>query len=461
VWSILWLNDPQREGSNAVAAVDIEERVRLAIGASIRQARESRKTPRGRVWSQAKLAHMLNQASGFRFVTTANYVSKWERGDRKPGYEWGPVIERVLGLDLAAIETAERAVLGVPDDPPVAGDAESVVLPKLASDDVNRRKLLELGALTVLESTRRELTRVVGDAERADLGEWEAVADEYGHSYLVTPPEILIRQLASDLPAVRALIDAGPGRLWTGYCRVASQLAVIAARTWSSLDEYQKAWRWWRTARVLADASGDQAARVMCRGEEVVMGLYEHRPVSILLNVAAEAVEIGGDTPTRGAVGLWAGIAQAHATVGRTVEAVQALDHLERLTEALPSSVTDAADSVHGWPEYRTRHTQSYVYTQLGDTSAAGVAQDKALALYPDSLPVSRAQVELHRARCLVLDRDPRGGLARAIDVLTALPDGFRQDAVVLSVARKVLDAVPPAVRSHREARALSDALQC
>lgn len=191
------------------------------------------------------------------------------------------------------------------------------------------------------------------------------------------------------------------------------------------------------------------------------MGLYEQRPISVLLDVAAEAVEIGGDIPTRGAVGLWAGIAQAHATIGRTAEAVGALDRLERLTEALPSSVTDAANSVYGWPEYRTRHTQSYVYTQLGNASAASVAQDKALALYPDSLPVSRAQVELHRARCLVLDRDPRGGLARATEVLTALPDGFGQDAVVLSVARKVLDAVPRAARSHSEARALSDALQC
>ncbi|WP_051580563.1 helix-turn-helix domain-containing protein [Pseudonocardia acaciae] len=436
-----------------MAAVDIEERVRQAIGAHIKQARERHKTPRGRVWSQAKLAYVLSQASGY--TTTANYVSKWERGDRKPGYEWGPVIERVLGLDLVAIETAERAALDVPDDPP------PVVVPELGSDDVNRRHMLGLGALTVLESTRRDLARVVEGSERADLDEWEAVAAEYGHSYLVTPPEILIRQLAADLPAVRALIDIGPGRLWAGYCRVASQLAVITARTWSSLDEYQKAWRWWRTARVLADASGDQAARVMCRGEEVVMGLYEHRPISVLLDVAAEAVEIGGDTATRGAVGLWAGIAQANATIGRTGDAVHALERLERLTEALPSSVTDASDSVHGWPEYRTRHAQSYVHTQLGDTAAAGVAQDQALALYRDSLPASRAQVELHRARCLVLDRDPRGGLARAAEVLAALPDGFRNDAVVLSVARKVLDAVPLAMRTHGEALALSEALRC
>lgn len=71
--------------------------VRPSIGLQIKQARKQRQ------WSQAKLAHMLNRATGFRFTTTAKYVSKWERGERKPGYEWRPVIERVLGLDSARI----------------------------------------------------------------------------------------------------------------------------------------------------------------------------------------------------------------------------------------------------------------------------------------------------------------------------------------------------------------------
>jgi transcriptional regulator with XRE-family HTH domain len=434
---------------------------RSTIGPLLRELR------RGTGRSQAQQADVLAQLSGR--PVTRNEVSRWESQARLPTPHWQRHIAESFDIKITELALAVaasriqrrggRVEVSVESDP--ASGHHDVKPCATGSDEVNRRQLLELGAVTALESARRGLTQVVQETERADLEEWEAVSAEYAHSYLVTPPEILIRQLSGDMPIVHNLIGACPDRLRAGYCRVASQLAVITARTWSSLDEYRQAWRWWRTARVLADASGDLAARMMCRGEEVVMGLYEHRPMSILLDLAAEAVEIGGGTSTRGTVGLWAGIAQANATTGRAVDAVRALNQLERLTEALPSSVTDAADSIYGWPEYRTRHTQSYVYTELGDTRAAGAAQDRALALYPDTLPVSRAQVELHRARCMVLDHDPRGGLAYATEVLTSLPEGFRRDAMVLSVGRKVLNAVPPTARTGTEACVLLDVLQC
>jgi hypothetical protein len=55
------------------------------------------------------LVDALNQSSGL--ITTSKYLSKWEAGDRKPGYVWGPVIEHVLGLDLHRIEAQARATL--------------------------------------------------------------------------------------------------------------------------------------------------------------------------------------------------------------------------------------------------------------------------------------------------------------------------------------------------------------
>jgi hypothetical protein len=61
----------------------------------------------------------------------------------------------------------------------------------------------------------------------------------------------------------------------------------------------------------------------------------------------------------------------------------------------------------------------------------------------------------------MVLDHDPRGGLAYATEVLTSLPEGFRRDAMVLSVGRKVLNAVPPTARTGTEACVLLDVLQC
>jgi hypothetical protein len=82
-------------------AEHIEVRVRKVIGAKIREARKARG------WSRARLVDALNQSSGL--ITTSKYLSKWEAGDRKPGYVWGPVIEHVLGLDLHTIELDTRA----------------------------------------------------------------------------------------------------------------------------------------------------------------------------------------------------------------------------------------------------------------------------------------------------------------------------------------------------------------
>ncbi|WP_169747950.1 helix-turn-helix domain-containing protein [Pseudonocardia acaciae] len=83
---------------------ETEAKVRPVVGLQIKQARQQRQ------WSQAKLAHMLNRATGFRSTITAKYVSKWERGERNPGYEWGRVIERVLDLDLAARQTTTEEI---------------------------------------------------------------------------------------------------------------------------------------------------------------------------------------------------------------------------------------------------------------------------------------------------------------------------------------------------------------
>jgi len=58
------------------------------------------------------------------------------------------------------------------------------------------------------------------------------------------------------------------------------------------------------------------------------------------------------------------------------------------------------------------RHTESYVYTHLGDHAAAEAACDRALGLYPTAMRREAAQVELHRALRLVSD-DPVGGAER------------------------------------------------
>jgi tetratricopeptide (TPR) repeat protein len=200
---------------------------------------------------------------------------------------------------------------------------------------------------------------------------------------------------------------------------------------WASVGETRHARRWWRTARQAADASGDAQTRVWVRGWEVANGLYEQRPMSVILERASESTTIAVRMVCAGAAGLYAGTAQTLAAAGRADEAVAALRRVAELTDQLPACVVADEDSMFGWPEVRLRHTESYVYTALGDTMQAYTAQKRALELYPASLARERAAMLLHRATCMVHEGDVGGGLDYAAQVLEDLPAEHRTELVL------------------------------
>lgn len=227
---------------------------------------------------------------------------------------------------------------------------------------------------------------------------------------------------------------------------------------WASAGEMRHARRWWRTARQAADRSTDLATQAWVRGWEVTDGLYERRPVPQILDRAAEATAVAGEFACAGTAGLYAGIAQTLAAAGRREEAIAALARVADITDRLPAAVVADEESMFGWPEVRLRHTESYVYTALGDTVRAYAAQDQALALYPDALARERAAMLLHRATCMIRDGDVAGGLAYAGTVLDDLPAEQHTD-LVYAVARAAVAAVPDADRSRRDAQELSGRL--
>ena len=80
--------------------------------------------------------------------------------------------------------------------------------------------------------------------------------------------------------------------------------------------------------------------------------------------------------------------------------------------------------------------------------AADDAAFDRALALYPNTRVISRAQVELHRALALVLAGDVKAGVTHASTTLAAVPPG-QLGQLVLTVADDVLTAVPQPVRAN------------
>lgn len=324
---------------------------------------------------------------------------------------------------------------------------------------MNRRQVLvDLGMLGLaaplagVEAVRQGLAAAfAGDEHAVDVDEWDEIAHEYARAFFDTSTDRLLRDLTADLSVLQLRLEGTDDTMKRSLARIGGQLAAISAVAWASAGEARQARRWWRTARQLADRSGDTEARAWVRGWEVTNGLYEQRSVSAILDQAAEAISIAGPVACAGTAGLYAGLAQTLAVAGRADEALAALEQVADVTDQLPAQVVAAEDSMFGWPEVRLRHTESYVYTWLGDTSRAYAAQESALRIYPESLAHGRAAMLLHRAACLIRDGDVGGGLAYAGHVLDSLPAEHHTE-LLYAIGRAAARFVPMQERSRPEA---------
>lgn len=154
---------------------------------------------------------------------------------------------------------------------------------------------------------------------------------------------------------------------------------------------------------------------------------------------------------------MLSGRAQALAAAGRAAEATAALRALSDITDRLPAAVVADAESMLGWPEVRLRYTESFVHTSIENVPAAMAAQDQALELYPPDLARERAQLQLHRASCLILSGHIGDGLRYATEVLDELPVD-QHNALLYEVGRRVVAVVPREER-RREVEELQDRL--
>jgi tetratricopeptide (TPR) repeat protein len=398
-------------------------------------------------------------------------VANVEIGRQKCSQDFWRRCDEVLAADgalLAAYETvdahARQQHQQVAAAAAASRDTLAAAIPEREGETVHRRRLLiDLslvglsGPLAVTERVRHGLAAFAGADTQPDVAEWEAISVEYARSFYRTPVDRLLRDLTADL-SVLAQHAAEPSEHRRDLARTGAQLAAIAAMAWASAGEVRHAQRWWRTARQLADRSADTRTRMWVRGWEVANGLYEQRPIPVILELAAASTAIGGAVGCAGTAGMYAGLAQTLAVAGRADEAIAALRQATATTEMLPSSVVADEDSMFGWPEVRLRHTASFVHTWLGQTRRAYAAQDEALRLYPENLARERAALRFHRSACLIHDGNISGGVGYAGEVLDRLPPQHHTE-LVYAMGRAALRAVPPAERERRDVVALSNRL--
>ena len=387
----------------------------------------------------------LRQASGISLRSLAelvafdySYLAQVERGARPGSVKLAQRCDEALGTGgrLVAIFRASRGRRSDRAETP----------PRRAV--LQAMTVLAGGAgspLAVLEATRQGLAAALGDVP--DAAEWEAIAATYTREYFTVAPAELLPELSADLLVLQRVLGARDGKAAADLARTAGQLGVVQAMTLAGLGQLRAARRWWQTARSAADLSGDTQTRVWVRSWEAVNGLYERRPLPSVLALIDEALAIS-TRPSAGVAGALAGRAQAYALLGDTEQSKAALRKLAATNERMPAAVVADDQSMSGWPEYRMRHTESYVHSHLGETATAYDAQDRADLLYPPELAREHAQVELHRARCLVLDGHIGDGLGHALRTLVELPEQFHNQSVY-EIGGHVLSAVPPSERGR------------
>jgi hypothetical protein len=319
-------------------------------------------------------------------------------------------------------------------DPPESREEKHIVERR---QFVNTLSGLALAAtpLVRLEALRQGLGHAIG----VDRDQWNRIANDYAHDLYSTPHAALCEQLSVDIWILERLLASFPDD--RDLERAAAILSMVLAITLTFAGQTWTARRWWRTAREAADKSGDLSVRVMTRSQEAVKGLYDGRPLSHVLSLLDETMALAGQYVCSGLAGALAGRAQALAISGRHREAADAVRHVEEITARMPRAAL-ADESLFGWPEHRLRHTESFVYTEIGDIGRAMNAQERALRVYPDTHATNRAMVQMHRASCFIRDRHVSDGVRYASEVLDALPVE-KHDQLLYEVARRAIATVP------------------
>jgi hypothetical protein len=358
------------------------------------------------------------------------YLGQIERGERRCSIDFAEILDQALGAGGALIDAWEgdmrrRQVLGAAAALPVAGAVLGAASPAAGT-----------------EVLRHDLVAALGTTAR----DWEEIARQYAREYVSTAPRALMADLETDLlvagTQVRKASDEATRRT---LHRAIGLLAAFMAHTAGNVGDLRGSLRWWRTAREYADASRDAETQVWVRGREVVRGLYERRPLPDMLELADEAASIAA-SPGVGTCEVAGGRAQALAVLGRASEARDALAEVHDAFERLPAHVVGDMATTWSWSEPNLRHTESFVYTHIGDDRRAEEAHDQALRLYPEHRTRARTQIQLHRALRMTRAGDVTGGAAHARELLEALPAEHRIEAI-REVARSVVAAAPAAQR--------------
>ena len=304
----------------------------------------------------------------------------------------------------------------------------------------------------LVETLRAGLGSPVPESERHSIDEWEQTAYEYASFLWPLPPAEIIGNLGADLADLRGAIQRAPDdttRL--GLYRISARLAAVMAMALHETGDFLAASRWWRTARRVADVSGDRGVGAWICGRQAMLA-QSIGMADKALKLAGEAWQLAAGRPNAGAAEAQA--TRAKVLAGRDArEARRMLDELIETFTRLPEAVSEERTAIWGWPERQLMQNRTAVLLALGDSSVHAELTALRDRMEPHLLQ-GRAGVELKISWSLINAGEIDEGLTHAVQTLGELPAAHRTTGV-LRTAGRVVAAVPHDARTLPAAREL------
>jgi transcriptional regulator with XRE-family HTH domain len=444
------------------------------VGARLKSLRKERG------WTARKLAEKFRAAAeNPREIPYADSIVRmalrWENGMQQPSETYRLLYCKVFGMSEeelfsppvpARVPHAEGTAVMVSGGPRITREAadltarqsernEGVTSPESQPDmigAVKRREFLaelaasaSLGAIGLpLETVRHGLNlSLAEERSAADADEWNQIALEHGEIYLTTAPSDLIKPLMVDIIGLQNALQRNyTARSHQDLMSVAALLSVLTAQTLMNMGQVHEARRWWRTAKISADRSGDPYSILWVRAREINRA-PEFRPAAAVLLLVDEAENYVDHAPVDAVLEFLSSKALTLARVGRPNDAEGVLDQIRRRSSRLPGEtksllVWDRAGRLHG--------IESFVYSRLGHLEKTQSANAAALELQDSGNLRWLADDQMKLAFCLVRKGDVTEGLRHAQTVLTQLPEQHRSQYLV-SEAQELVRSIPASGR--------------
>jgi transcriptional regulator with XRE-family HTH domain len=385
---------------------DINVRIRQAIGAQIRRARKARG------WTRPQLVAALNQDSGL--MTSTKYLTKWEYGDRKPGDVWGPVIERVLDLDLRAIEADARATLG---GTAAAGEGRLRGL-----DDTAHASTGGIDASTTLLPATVEPWKLTDTLTRstismATVDHMERTAAEYAARYPSTPPDTLLVTVSELLARVDAALRQSL-RLKTRQRCIAllGVLCGLAGNLWLDLGRNDRATSFLDVGMLSAQEAEDTDLLAWLLANRSIGPFFANRYAEAV-DVLARAEELASVRSTaRRKAWIAALRARAAAASGDQERSLAALDRAHRLID----TATQQPKGTDFFDHPRLTGIAGSTYLCMSNPDRAEPLLLQALERRASADAKGRALLTLDLARCRAISQEPEEAVRLALAALDA-----------------------------------------